>query len=212
VRIFLSRPTWIATEFQAGMETFMTQLRNLSLDPRTLGVSDYPSKAPLDEVIDILTECKGAIVLGVPQIEVHAGRLKGEALNGNLVLGTEWNQLEAALAYAAGLPIIVVHHNTVSRGIFDRGVLNAYVHSVDLSSPTWSMDTGVNGAICRWKDNCAKGSGNFSRSTQVPIAPEKPTCPNCSTSQKLIYMSPIPSPLSEIAGGEWECSSCKYVA
>ena len=94
MRIFLSRPTWIPPQYKSGVETFLTQLQNLDFDARTLGVSDYPSKSPLDEVIEILGSCHGAIVLGVPQLEVHQGTLKGEAIGEPLILGTEWNHLE----------------------------------------------------------------------------------------------------------------------
>lgn len=212
VQIFLSRPTWIAPEFEPGVSTFLTQLDNMGLTPRTLGVSDYPSKAPLDEVIDILASCQGAIVLGIPQIEVKVGILKGKDIVAPLTLGTEWNHLEAGLAYAASLPLLVIHHLTVSRGIFDRGVMNAFLHSVDLSLNNWSMQPALNGAIKRWKDSCASGGSNFRvENRPVPSPVGKPVCPNCSTTAKPIFMSPIPDPFSALAGGEWECSKCKYV-
>lgn len=85
MNIFLSRPTWIPPEFESGIKTFLTQLENLGLIPRTLGVSDYPNKAPLDEVIDILKDCKGAIILGIPQIEIRAGSIKGSNLESHLL-------------------------------------------------------------------------------------------------------------------------------
>ena len=212
VHIFLSRPTWIAPEFEPGLKTFLTQLDNFGLTPRTLGVSDHPNKAPLDEVIGILAACQGAIVLGVPQIEVSAGLLKGTSIKSPITLGTEWNHLEAGLAYAAGLPLLVIHHLTVSRGIFERGVLNAFLHSVDLSENNWSMQPVLNGALKHWKDSCARGGANFHVGNK-PVSGQagKPICPNCSTTAKPIYMSPIPAPFSELAGGEWECSKCKYV-
>ncbi len=213
MQVFLSRPTWIAPEFLPGVSTFLTQLDNLGLIPRTLGVSDYPSKAPLDEVIDILSACCGAIVLGVPQIEIETGSVKGDRISAPLTLGTEWNHLEAGLAYAAGLPLLVIHHLSVTRGIFDRGVLNAFLYSVDLLSVNWSMQPTVNGALRRWKDSCSRGDSNFHARAKSPSAAvvERPSCPNCSTRTSSFFMSPLPKPFSALAGGEWECSKCKYV-
>lgn len=212
MEVFVSRPTWVAPEFQSGLATFVTHLDNLDLRPRTLGVSDYPSKAPLDEVIDIMRCCQGAIVLGYPQLQVDAGLLKGEKIRSSITLGTEWNHLEAGIAYAAGLPLLVIHHTTVCRGIFDRGVLNAFLHSVDLSEADWSMQPAMNGAIKRWKHACVDGLSNFCDAhTQRAAKTDKPVCPNCSTHQKRIYMKPIPSPFSELSGGEWECPQCSYV-
>ncbi len=212
MEIFVSRPTWVAPEFESGLSTLLTQLDNLDLVPRTLGVSDYPRKAPLDEVIEIMATCQGAIVLGYPQLEVEAGFLKGGKINSPMSLGTEWNHLEAGLAYAAGLPLLVIHHTTVSRGIFDRGVLNAFLHSVDLSESNWSMQASMNGAIKRWKKACIDGESNYRNPSKQTVAKnDKPICPNCSDNKKRMYMKPIPPPFSELAGGEWECPQCRYV-
>jgi len=208
MRIFLSRPTWIAPQYQPGVDTFLTQLENLGLDARTIGVSDYPTKSPLDEVIDILQTCRGAIVLGVPQLKIQQGFLKGDVITKPLVLGTEWNHLEAGLAYSAGLPLLVIHHYTLTRGIFDRGVLNAFLHSVDLESSNWSMQPNLNGAIVHWKEDCTQQSGNrVSAHAQAPSG--KPFCPNCSSSRP-IYLRPIPPDFISIENASWECSQCGY--
>lgn len=178
----------------------------MGITPRTLGTTDIPTKAPLDEVLDIIDECQGAIILGYPQITIHSGKLKSENITEELVLGTEWNHVEASLAYAKSMPILVIHHSTVSRGIFDRGVMNAFNHSVDMTESSWSMDKVLNGAINKWKEHCETGSSNFSSVTTVD--PSIPTCPNCSTSAKPIYLSALPEGMRL---GKWWCSSCNYL-
>lgn len=195
---------------QAGISTFMTQLANFGVDARTLGISDYPSKSPLDEVIEILGSCRGAIVLGVPQLEIRDGILKGNSIDAPIVIGTEWNHLEAGLAYSAGMPLLVIHHHTVTRGIFDRGVLNAFLHSVDLESNNWSMQPALNGAIISWKENCVRNSGNRIVGRPVEAALDVPQCPNCSTTQQNRYLRPIPTDFMQIEGANWECSNCGY--
>ncbi|WP_234277307.1 hypothetical protein [Billgrantia desiderata] len=181
--IFVSRPTWVSTEFEAGLEVFLTSLTNMGLVPRTLGSSDYPSKAPLDEVIEIMDECKGAVILGYPQVLVSQGAVKGSELETEMLLPTEWNHIEAALAYSKGIPLILFHHLGVSRGVFDRGVMNAFIHEVDLCSPTWSMDSALNGAIQKWKSNCLSGNANFGVTAKVD--PSKPVCPIAQQKQNL---------------------------
>lgn len=210
MNIFLSRPNWIDPTFEPGLNTFLTQISNLGLTPRTLGVSDYPSKAPLDEVIDILGSCNGAIILGVPQIEIRTGLIKGEEIGKPIVLGTEWNQLEAGLAYAAGLPLLVIHHNSVTRGIFDRGVLNAFLHQVDLSKNNWSMHPSINGALVQWKDKCLNGRANFQQNNKAAALPGKPICPNCSTKQSPIYMKPVGHDFINLLNANWDCPKCGY--
>jgi len=209
MEVFLSRPTWVADEFSEGLRTFETQLSNLDLAPRTLGVSDYPSKSPLDEVIELMKECRGAIILGIPQIQITEAQIKGQLISQPVELGTEWNHLEAGLAHAAGLPLLVIHHSTISRGIFDRGVLNAFLHSEDLTTSNWSMQKHINGALTGWKRRCI--SGPLPATTSENVQPGKPICPNCSTNQKNIYLSPLPRQFRRIAGGSWRCSICNYV-
>lgn len=206
MQIFVSRPTWVSSEFEEGLDAFLKSLEHMDLTPRTLGSSDYPSKAPLDEVIEVMNECQGAIILGYPQIQILEGTVKNTVLENELTLATEWNHIEAALAYAKGLRMLVIHHTTVSRGIFDRGVMNAYLHTVDLKSPTWCMQASLNGAIKKWKEHCKSGSSNFLASPAFD--PTKPTCPNCTTKIKPIYLSKLPGGFRL---GQWQCPICNYL-
>lgn len=54
MNVFISRPNWSDPEFELGLENFLKFVVGLDLIPRTLGVTDYPTRSPLDEVIDIL--------------------------------------------------------------------------------------------------------------------------------------------------------------
>ncbi len=150
--IFLSRPNWVGPEFEQGLEAFISILKTYKINPRTLGVSDYPADTPLDEVISILHQCVGAIILGYPQIEVKDGAIKGDKIDSSVILATEWNHIEAGLAYAKGLPLLVIHHTGVRRGIFDRGAIGKFLYEVDLSDSTWFSKEPIIGAIVAWKD------------------------------------------------------------
>ena len=151
--IFLSRPTWIEDDFKDGLDAFLSKLADLDLHPRTLGTTDYPTKSPLDEVIKIMQECNGAVILGYPQIEVITGKLKNNHIEDPIYLSTEWNHIEAGLAYASNLPLLVVHHVGVCRGIFDRGALNSFIFSRYLKEPTWSSQADLSGAIRSWRND-----------------------------------------------------------
>lgn len=210
MNIFLSRPSWTEAKFTEGIETFTTLLSNMGLTPKTLGITEYPSKAPLDEVIEMMRSCKGAIILGLPQIYIDSGKLKDKPIESNLSLATEWNHIEAALAYATNLPLLIIHHDNISRGVFDRGVMNAFVHSTDMTQPHWGMNKVINGALLKWKSNCVSGNANLI-SAKLENMVEKPYCPNCSTPIKKIFMSPISSVFTKVAGGNWQCHICNFV-
>ena len=64
--IFLSRPTSIDEKYKPGLDGFIRFLQGKEISPRTLGTTDYPTNAPMDEVITLLKKCEGAIVLGYP--------------------------------------------------------------------------------------------------------------------------------------------------
>ncbi len=148
--IFLSQPTWVPPEHRSGLSKFKNLLRVRDLDPRSMGVTDRPSQLPLNEVIQLMEGCYGAIILGIPQIEVHSGKLKGEEITSRFSLGTEWNHIEAALAYSLQLPVLVIHDATVGRGIFDRGAANAFIYTVDFSSESWALSDEISGALGAW--------------------------------------------------------------
>lgn len=167
IDVFVSRPTWVPAEFSKGLDGFLGFLVSLGFQPRTLGSTDYPAKAPLDEVIRLLDACRGLIVLGYPQIVVTAGSVKGTPAPPNMCLSTEWNHIEAGLGYARGLPLLVIHHVGVTRGIFDHGALPNFIHSIDLSDPAWALSPAVQGAVKSWKSDVLSGT---SKETSSPVA------------------------------------------
>ena len=148
--VFVSQPNWVLPKHRMGLDNFHNLLRVRGLEPRSIGFTDVPSLVPLDEVIQLMDQCFGAVVLGFPQIEVRSGTLKGKEIDAPFSLGTEWNHIEAALAYARDLPLLVIHDVTVVRGIFDLGAASVYSHSADFSSESWSLTRKISGAVTSW--------------------------------------------------------------
>ncbi len=215
--IFLSRPNWVGPEFKQGLEAFTNILKSYEMNPRTLGVSDYPVNTPLDEVISIMDQCVGTIILGYPQIEVKEGVLKGETIDSSVILATEWNHIEAGLAYAKGLPLLVIHHKGVQRGIFDRGAISKFLHEVDLSNSTWFSEEPIIGAISAWRERLNKTSpAERSKSPQqddlqfdqkLGIFISKKTgfsyCSSC------YHLSPSKKVELQVKDNGWRCHACK---
>lgn len=158
--IFLSRPTWIEPEFRKGLDKFLYFLKNRGLKPKTLGVSYYGTKNPLDETISLMRKCKGAIILGYPQIRIREGVLKDTKISSKeapgLILPTEWNHIEAALAHAKEIPLLLIHHINVKRGVFDKGATNSFIYEKDLADIDWSLSADIRGAIKVWKERVLK--------------------------------------------------------
>lgn len=139
LHVFVSRPTTIDPSFEKQYVAFERFLRSRGLLLQRLGRENYSRKAPLIAVQDILKSCAGAIVLGYPHTR-HAHRVvRGTTPTTVFELDspTAWNQIEGALAYGLGLPVLVVAHPTISGGIFDHGVTGEMVVTLDLAAKDW---------------------------------------------------------------------------
>ena len=156
VNVFISRPTWVPDNFKEGLENFLSFLEEMDLSPRTLGSTDYPTESPLDEVISLMSECKGIIVLGYPQTFISKGSFKDKEITEKVILATEWNHIEAGLAYARGIPLLLIHHVGIQRGIFDRGAINSFVYEIDLANSDWLESAEIKGALLNWKRDVLK--------------------------------------------------------
>lgn len=148
--VFLSRPTWVDQKYKQGLDGFIRFLEIQNCKPRTLGTTDYATISPLDEVISLMKKCSGAIVLGYPQIVVESGLIKNESIQKPISLGTEWNHIEATLAYTLNIPLLIIHDRTVSRGIFERGTLNSFLYATDFENSTWFAGEEITGALTAW--------------------------------------------------------------
>lgn len=207
MNVFLSRPSWVPPEFDKGLSGFLRVLEGYRLRPRTIGTTDFPSRSPLDEVIKLMEKCVGAIILGYPQIEVRSGFIKDKKIDNSFLLGTEWNHIEASLAYAMRVPLLVIHHTNVVRGIFDRGAINGYIYSRDLIDASWPLSPEISGALKNWVDSLA-GSANDITSGELKRGGQ--VCPNCSSRSAKVFLSPIPPDFLVIENANYECNKCGY--
>ena len=154
INVFLSRPTWLPPEFARGHDGFMDLLGTLGLIPRTVGTTDFGTLSPMDQVISLMNQCRGAIILGYPQITVSSGTCKDTPVKDAMSLPTEWNHIEAALAHARNLPLLAIHHESIDRGIFSRGAMNAFLYQRDLADPSWPLAKDLQGALKSWRKDC----------------------------------------------------------
>jgi hypothetical protein len=99
----------------------------------------------------LLATCSGAIILGYPQITVERGMVKGTPLTQPMTLATEWNHIEAALAYSRKMPLLVIHHSGLQRGVFDHGAIGKFIYEIDLTNAGWALNERVRGALTNWK-------------------------------------------------------------
>lgn len=69
-------------------------------------------------------------------LKVIEGTLKDADFKGSLP--TEWNQIEAAMSLMLKKPtLMVLPKGVTSRGLFEQGAANVFVHRIDTSGPKW---------------------------------------------------------------------------
>lgn len=142
ISVFLSYPKPITSQQEMFLQKTSSYLDNRGLAPRTLGVTDYDLEAPLKAIRRMLLECNGLIsiafrrsliVQGVSKYGTDLPTLIQQPLD-NIWLTSPWSQIEGAMAYQLGLPILLFREKEVlAEGIFERGVVGLYMPEFDVS-------------------------------------------------------------------------------
>lgn len=153
--IFLSYPQPHIQKQQEFIQRVKNHLSLLELEPRTLGVSDYDYNSPLTAIRRLMLESNGLLTIAFKRTLIRDGEYK--ALNNidsdskkitNLWLTSPYCQIEPAMAFQMGLPVLVLREKGVlQEGILEKGVLGTYMPEFDLTdsiedyfeSPEWKQ-------------------------------------------------------------------------
>lgn len=95
IQVFLSHPNWFQKHVGNQLELLEETLNSMGVESRTIGTNVEPLTTPFDEVVDLMKRCDCTIVLGLSQIRVREGSVKGKDIERGFGLPTEWNQIEA---------------------------------------------------------------------------------------------------------------------
>lgn len=158
--IFVSKPSALTEHQQGFWQQMSTRLKERSLRLRTLGTTDYSNVAPIGAVKELMNQCRGAVILGFAQMRViegvsKEGTEKQEALTEKL-LPTPWNHIEAGMAFALGLPVLVVKEAGVGGGVFDLGTSDRFIHEVTLpGGEKWLQSAAFLQPLNQWMEDVA---------------------------------------------------------
>ena len=135
------------------------RLRSEGLVPHTVGRNTFSSDAPLKAVTELLDRCSGTVVIALERTYFASGIEKRggpkESSLADIRLPTPWNQIEAAMAYSRGHPLmVVVESGLKSEGLLERGN-DWYVQWVKPDAAALST-TEFNGVLADWKRKLAQ--------------------------------------------------------
>ena len=72
------------------------------------------------------------------------------------------------------MPLLVIHHKGISRGIFDHGAISKFIYEKDLAVSNWFLSDNIRGALMRWKALVIKSQDKKSGVVTTVTAPVKP--------------------------------------
>lgn len=131
------------------------RLRAEGLIPCTVGRNYWTAGAPLKKVIELMAECAGVVIIALERTYFPAGTERrgnpGALALQEVRMPTPFNQVEAAMAYCYGHPILVI----VEEGLRNEGLLERgndwYVQQIQ-PTPAALTTTEFNGIFASWKE------------------------------------------------------------
>jgi hypothetical protein len=156
IPVFVSCPSKLNTNQQKSYGAIIRQIKQNDFVLHTLGKSDYPTKLPLQEVLSIARHCSGGIILGFTQFRSNDGVWKEGTDSENKASSpcffpTPWNQLEAGVLFALGLPLLVFREEEIRGGIFDNGVTDVFIQNMPKGDIGSTEETILHGLFQKWK-------------------------------------------------------------
>lgn len=122
-QVFVSRPSTLTPSQQTVWRLIEDAVEAVGADVVTFERSDYPPAGVLSDLCRAMAGCRGVIVLGFRQLEIHTGCWRPgtpeERSVDGTVEATPWNQVEAGIAVALQLPVFIVRESGVTGGVFE---------------------------------------------------------------------------------------------
>ena len=151
--VFISIGSPYAEPHREFLDALVDLLRSCAIEPRVLNKTDYSTGNPLQDISRIMRECHGAIVVGYERTYFGSGIEKRKSAQAKQLEAvrytTPWNQIEAAMAFALGLPIIVM----METGLREEGLLEEkydwYIERLAISGDAFA-DKDIRGRITAW--------------------------------------------------------------
>lgn len=152
--VYLSVGRGYTVAYQGFVEEFERHLSAVGLTSQTVGRNYYKNQEPLKAIADCMRDCSGAVVLAFERVRITDGiDMPGgtaEVTLRDAKIPTVWNQIEAAMAYSLGLPLLVV----VQQGLRQEGLLDNgyqwYVVTEPFDSSLFSKPS-FTGVLTHWK-------------------------------------------------------------
>lgn len=144
IPIFLSYPKPFNSNQKMFINKICEYLKNQGLEPCTLGITDYDMDEPLKAIRRLMLESNGLLAVAFRRnyVEKGIGKPKSDIGEKEIDISDKWLtspycQIEPAMAFQLGLPVLVLREKgVIAEGVLEKGVLGTYM-------PEFSVENNI---------------------------------------------------------------------
>ena|SRR5579863_2831487 len=153
-KVYISIGSAASSTQRQAAETVFRSLETAGLSPRQMERNEWTAEQPLRGIKRVIEQCHGIVVIAFPRYQFPSGTERQKDGNDkqltDIRITTVWNQIEAAMGYARGLPLLVI----AEQGLLEDGLLEGRydwkVYWTDFSAEHLRSD-GFVGYLDSWK-------------------------------------------------------------
>jgi hypothetical protein len=153
-KVYISVGSAATPEQTAGTDAIFRSLETAGLSPRQMERNEWTAEQPLRGIKRVIDECHGTVVIAFTRYQFSSGiERKKDGSEKPLVdtrITTVWNQIEAAMAYTRGMPLLVIaEHGLIEDGLLE-GRYDWKVYWTDFAADQLRSDAFI-GYLESWK-------------------------------------------------------------
>lgn len=153
IGVFVSAGTPANDSQRTFRDTIMKAVEITGLSPRFMTERDFDYKNPLRAVRRLMEDCSGAVVIAYRRYRFTSGEeLRKDGVHSiqEVSFPTPWNQIEAAMAYERGIPLLIIAETGLCQHAFLETTGEVRPFWADPDKPI-SDSEGFLGYLQSWK-------------------------------------------------------------
>jgi len=156
IPVYVSCPSSLSEDQSNARAMILGQLERFSLEPRSLGRSDYPTELPLREVLLLARHCSGGVILGFEQYRSLTGVHKPDTTeeksqDSPISFPTPWNQIEAGILFGLRLPMVMFREKDIESGVFAPGITDVFIQPMPSPEAEKAQKTALGEVFLKWQ-------------------------------------------------------------
>jgi hypothetical protein len=122
-KVYISIGSAASSTQRKAADAIFRSLETAGLSPRQMERNEWTAEQPLRGIKRVIEQCDGIVVIAFRRYQFPSGTERqkdgSEKQLDNVRMTTVWNQIEAAMGYTRGLPLLVIAED----GVLDDGLL-----------------------------------------------------------------------------------------